>query len=61
MDETLKELLELQRENNALLKECVSILRKLQDPEYIMEENIFDFIMGVTANLVASDIIKNKK
>lgn len=55
MEET-QEILQLLRKNNALLKEAVTILRKLQDPEYIMEENTNDFLMNVVANLVASKI-----
>ncbi len=54
------EILKLLRENNSLLKEIVSILRKLQSPEYLAEENAIDFFMNIVANLVASDIDKKK-
>lgn len=56
--EELQEILYLLRENNTLLKEIVSILRKMQDPNYIMEENTTDFLMNIVANLVASNIEK---
>lgn len=59
MEET-QEILRLLRENNEMLRETVAILRKIQDPNYIMEENTTDFIMNIVANLVASDI-ENKK
>nr|DAG98845.1 MAG TPA: hypothetical protein [Herelleviridae sp.] len=45
-----------------MLKEIVTILRKIQDPDYIMEENTTDFLMNIVANLVASKIENlNKK
>lgn len=58
--EELQEILRLLRENNTLLKEAVTILRKLQDPDYKMEENTIDFIANVVANLVASTIEKQR-
>lgn len=58
--EESQEILKLLRENNALLKEAVEILRKTQDPDYKMEENTIDFIANVVANLVASAIEKRK-
>lgn len=60
MEET-QEILRLLRENNAMLKEIVEILRKTQDPDYIMEENTTDFLMNIVANLVASDIERKRK
>lgn len=39
-----------------MLKEIVAILRKTQDPDYIMQENTTDFIMNIVANLIADDI-----
>lgn len=58
----MEEILQLLRENNEMLKEIVSILRKIQDPDYIMEENTTDFLMNIVANLVASKIENlNKK
>lgn len=59
MEET-QEILKLLRENNALLKEAVGILRKTQDPEYKMEESTIDFIANIVANLIASSIEKQK-
>lgn len=56
MEEKLNELLKLQQENNAMLKEILAILKNMQDPNNIMEENTNDFIMNVLANLVASTI-----
>lgn len=56
----MEEILQLLRENNEMLKEIVTILRKIQDPDYIMEENTTDFLMNIVANLVASDI-ENKR
>ena len=56
----MDEILALLRENNAMLKEILSILRKTQDPDYLMEENTTDFLMNIVANLVASDIEKRK-
>lgn len=58
--EEIQEILSLLRENNEILKEVVSILRKTQDPDYLMEENTTDFLMNIVANLVASDI-ENKR
>lgn len=55
MEET-QEILRLLRENNEMLKEIVAILRKTQDPDYIMQENTTDFIMNIVANIVASKI-----
>nr|DAH95998.1 MAG TPA: hypothetical protein [Caudoviricetes sp.] len=55
MEET-QEILQLLRENNEMLKEIVAILRKTQDPDYIMQENTTDFIMNIVANLIADDI-----
>lgn len=55
MEET-QEILTLLRENNSMLKEIVGILRKMQDPDYLMEENTTDFLMNIVANLVASKI-----
>lgn len=60
MEETHEEILRLLRENNEILKEIVSILRKTQDPDYLIEENTTDFLMNIVANLVASDI-ENKR
>jgi hypothetical protein len=54
--EEIQEILSLLRENNEILKEVVSILRKTQDPDYLMEENTTDFLMNIVANLVASKI-----
>lgn len=59
--EDLQEILRLLRENNEMLKEIVSVLRKIQDPDYLMEENTTDFIMNIVANLVASDIERKRK
>ena len=59
MEET-QEILQLLRENNALLKEAVEILRKTQDPNYKLEENTVDFMANIVANLVASAIEKQK-
>lgn len=55
-----QEILQLLRENNALLKEAVEILRKTQDPNYKLEENTIDFFANIVANLVASAIEKQK-
>lgn len=52
----MEEILQLLRENNEMLKEIVTIFRKIQDPDYIMEENTTDFLMNIVANLVASKI-----
>ena len=60
MEEKLQEILTLQQENNALLKELVTMMKKLQSPEYLAEENTIDFFMNVVANIVASNI-ENKK
>ena len=58
----MEDILQLLRENNEMLKEIVTILRKIQDPDYIMEENTTDFLMNIVANLVASKIENlNKK
>ena len=54
--EEIQEILSLLRENNEILKEVVSILRKTQDPDYLMEENTTDFLMNIVANFVASKI-----
>ena len=59
MEET-QEILRLLRENNEMLKEILAILRKTQDPDYIMEEDTTDFIMNIVANLVASKIERRK-
>ena len=59
--EEVQEILRLLRENNEMLKEILIILRKTQDPDYIMEENTTDFIMNIVANLVASDIEGRRK
>lgn len=60
MNKELIEILDLLRENNAMLKEILAILRKTQDPDYQMEENITDFIMNIVANLIASDIERKR-
>lgn len=57
----MEEILQLLRENNEMLKEIVTILRKIQDPDYIMEENTTDFLMNIVANLVASKIENSNK
>lgn len=56
--EEVQEILWLLRENNEMLKEIVTILRKTQDPDYIMQENTTDFLMNIVANLVATKIEK---
>lgn len=58
--EEVQEILWLLRENNEMLKEIVTILRKTQDPDYIMQENTTDFLMNIVANLVATKIEKTK-
>lgn len=58
MEETLKEILRLQQENNKLLKEIVAYIHKVNDPDYVMEQDVNDFVMNVVANLFASDIEK---
>lgn len=60
MNEILQEILRISRENNSMLKEILAVVRKTQDPKYIMEENTNDFLMNVVANLIASDIEKKK-
>lgn len=52
----IQEILTLLRENNEMLKEIVTTLRKTQDPDYIMEQDINDFVMNIVANLIADDI-----
>lgn len=56
----IQEILFLVRENNAILKELLSITRRVNDPDYVMEQDINDFIMNVVANLLANGIEKNK-
>ena len=60
-EEYKEESLRLLRENNAMLKEMLDILRKTQDPNFQMEENATDFFMNIVANLVANDIERRKK
>lgn len=55
-----KEIIALLRENNRLLKEIHSIITRRFDEKYLAEENTIDFIMNVVANIVASDLLKNK-
>lgn len=52
----LDELLVLMHENNIMLKELIAYIRKMQNPEYTMPQDINDFVMNVVANLIADDI-----
>ena len=61
MPTKMDEMIRLLRENNMMLKGILSVLRKTQDPDYITNENTTDFLMNIVANLVASNIEKNKK
>ena len=60
MEELLNEILRLQKENNVLLKEIVSYIRKVKDPNYVMEQDVNDFVMNVVANLFANDLEKGR-
>lgn len=61
-DEEFKtEVLRLLHEHNIMLREVLQILHKIQDPNYIMEDNVQDFIMNIIANLIASDIDSRRK
>lgn len=54
--EELQEILALLRENNSMLKEIVAYIRKVNDKDYVMEQDINDFVMNVVANLIAADM-----
>lgn len=43
MPTQMEEMIRLLRENNMMLKEILSVLRKTQDPDYITNENTTDF------------------
>ena len=51
-----KEMLQLLRDNNKILKELLEIAHKITSPDYIKTENENDFYMNVVANLVAKKI-----
>lgn len=52
----MEEILQLLRENNLMLKEILSILRKHTDPEFINKENEEDFYRNVLANIAAKKL-----
>lgn len=45
-----------QIKNNIMLKELIAYIRKMQNPEYTMQQGINDFVMNVVANLIADNI-----
>lgn len=51
-----REMLQLLRDNNKMLKELLEIAHKFTSPEFIRSENENDFYMNVVANLIAKKI-----
>lgn len=58
MDEKVISLLE---ENNRMLKEILSYLRKFDSEEYQSNEDIKQFCINVSANIFIEEFIKNNR
>lgn len=58
MDEKVISLLE---ENNRMLKEILSYLRKFDSKEYQSNEDIKQFCVNVSANIFTEEFLKNNR
>lgn len=59
MNETLKEILSLLKENNALLKHILLLIQSKYNEND--EDDFKDFLMNVIANIVASLLEKDER
>lgn len=50
------EILQLLRENNAMLKEILAYVQKMQDPEYINSEWSREIAFNVIGNIIAENL-----
>lgn len=61
----LEELYRLTQENNAMLKEVVEYVRKVQDKNYLSNDYSRDIALNVIGNLIAEnlsdDVVENVK
>lgn len=48
----MDEILSLLRENNALLKEIVSYIRKVDNPQFKNEEEMKNMVINLLANIL---------
>lgn len=55
-EEEQREMLQLLRDNNKMLKELLEIARMFTSPEYIQSEEMKDFLRNVNANLFTKRI-----
>lgn len=59
-DEKLDVIIQIVEENNAILKEIIEYVRKMQDDEYITKSSMHDFINNVVADLFADMLLQPK-
>lgn len=59
MNETLKEILSILKENNALLKQILFLIQSKYNDN--AEDDLKDFLMNVIANIVASVLEKDER
>lgn len=61
----LEELYRLTQENNAMLKEIVEYVRKVQDKNYLSNDYARDIAFNVIGNIIAEnlgdDVVENVK
>ena len=61
----LEELYRLTQENNALLKEIVEYVRKVQDKDYLSNDYAREIAFNVIGNIIAEnlsdDVVENVK
>lgn len=50
------EILQLLRENNAMLREILAYVQKMQDPEYVNSEWSREIAFNVIGNIIAENL-----
>lgn len=57
----MDEMLELLKENNAMLKEILALLRKFDSEEYQSQEDMKQFAINVSADIFVELLENNKE
>lgn len=60
MEENLEDISHKVEENNAILKEILAYIRKVDDDEYVAKKQLHDFINNVVADLFADMLLQPK-
>lgn len=60
-EEEYSELLSLTRQNNQMLQEILTYVRKVDSPQYRDNEDMNDFCMNLVANAVIERLFENQQ